>query len=245
MQTVLDSFTRALSDLRAPRVLAVLLIPPLAGLAAWGVLAWAFADDWARWVAEVIAGSAWLKWVSSFGLANVFVWASGFAALAVLLPVVLITSILVAEIVALPVVVPWVAARRFPGLEARKGGTVAGSALNVTGAIVVFLVLWIVTLPLWFTGIGALVLPPLISGFLNQRLFRYDALAEHASAGEYRAVLARARGRLYLLGVLLAFVYYIPLVNLAAPVLSALAFTHFCLGELVCLRGTIEQKETA
>ena len=61
-------------------------------------------------------------------------------------------------------------------------------------------------------------------------------VAEHASAEEYRAVLARARGRLYLLGLLLAFVYYIPLVNLAAPVLSALAFTHFCLAELAAIR---------
>jgi hypothetical protein len=154
------------------------------------------------------------------------------------LPIVLITSMLVAEVVAMPVVVPWLAARRFPGLEARKGGTMAGSAFNAAGAIVVFLILWVVTLPLWFTGIGALVLPPLLAGFLNQRLFRYDALAEHASADEYRAVLARAGGRLYLLGVLLAFVYYIPIVNLAAPVLSALAFTHFCLAELARFRQT-------
>jgi hypothetical protein len=237
MQTVLDAFTRAVRDLRAPRVLAVLLIPPLAALATWGALAWAFADDWSRWVADFIASSAWLKWVSSFGLTGVFVWASGIAALAVLLPIVLITSILVAELVAMPVVVPWVAARRFSALRALKGGTVAGSALNAAGAIVLFLVLWIVTLPLWFTGIGALVLPPLLSGFLNQRLFRYDALAEHASAEERRAVLTGAGGRLWLLGVLLAFVYYIPLVNLAAPVLSALAFTHFCLAELAAVRG--------
>ena len=237
MQTVLDSFARALRDLRAPRVLAVLLIPPLAGLLVWGVLAWTFAEDWARWVADFIARSAWLTWIGSFGLTGIFVWGSGIAALAALLPIVLITSILVAELVAMPVVVPWVAARRFPGLEARKGGTVTGSAFNAAGTIVVFLILWVVTLPLWFTVVGALALPPLLSAFLNQRLFRYDALAEHASADERRAVLARARGRLYLLGLLLAFVYYIPLVNLAAPVLSALAFTHFCLAELARFRA--------
>jgi CysZ protein len=238
METVLDSFARALRDLRAPRVLAVLLIPPLAALLVWGALAWTFADDWARWVADFIARSAWLTWISSSGLTGIFVWGSGIAALAALLPIVLITSILVAELVAMPVVVPWVAARRFPGLEARKGGTVTGSAFNAAGTIVVFLILWVVTLPLWFTGVGALALPPLLSAFLNQRLFRYDALAEHASADERRAVLARARGRLYLLGLLLAFVYYIPLVNLAAPVLSALAFTHFCLAELARFRAT-------
>jgi hypothetical protein len=31
-------------------------------------------------------------------------------------------------------------------------------------------------------------------------------------------------------------VYYVPVVNLAAPVLSGLAFTHFCLAELARLR---------
>ena len=237
MQTVIDSFTRALRDLSAPRVLAVLLIPPFAALAVWGALAWTFAEDWSRWVADFVAQSAWLSWISSMGLTSVFVWASGITALAVLLPIVLITAVVVTDLVAMPIVVPWVAARRFPQLEERKGGTVTGSVLNATGAIVGFLVLWMVTLPLWFTGIGALVLPPLISAFLNQRLFRYDALAGHASAEEYRLVLARAGGRLYLLGLLLAFVYYIPVLNLAAPVLSALAFTHFCLAELARMRG--------
>ena len=132
--------------------------------------------------------------------------------------------------------VPWVAERRFPGLERRRGGTAAGSVLNAVTTVVVFGVLWVLTLPLWFTGVGALVLPPLLSAYLNQRLFRYDALAEHASAEEYREVVARAKGRLFLLGLLLAACYYIPLLNLTAPVLSALAFTHLCLAELAQLR---------
>src|SRR5215510_7084972 len=144
MQTVIDSFTRALRDLPAPRVLAILLIPPLAGLAAWGVLAWTFAEDWARWVADFIARSSWLTWIGNLGLTGVFVWASGITALAVVLPIVLITAVVATELVVMPIVVPWVAARRFPGLERRKGGTVTGSVLNAIGAIVVFLLLWIV-----------------------------------------------------------------------------------------------------
>jgi len=67
-------------------------------------------------------------------------------------------------------------------------------------------------------------------------VFRYDALAEHASAGEYRAVVREAGGRLYALGLLLAALYYVPIVNLLVPVLSGLAFTHLCLGELARLR---------
>jgi uncharacterized protein involved in cysteine biosynthesis len=98
-------------------------------------------------------------------------------------------------------------------------------------------VLWIVTLPLWFTGIGALILPAATAAYLNQRLFRFDALAEHATREEYRLVVSRATLSLYGLGLILALLYYIPVVNLLAPVLSGLAFTHLCLGKLAVLRA--------
>lgn len=235
MNTAFSAFAVALRDLAAPRMLAIVLIPPLAAILMWAALGWAFADDWARWAAAWLA-SPWLSWIANWGLSSVFIWGSGLLAFALMLPIVLVTALLVAEIVAMPVVVPWVE-RRFPGLERRKGGTIAGSVTNAVTTVVVFGVLWLVTLPLWFTGVGVLVLPPVLSAYLNSRLFRYDALAEHASAEEYRAILARAKGRMFLLGLMLAVLYYVPLVNLAAPVLSALAFTHLCLAELARLRG--------
>jgi len=129
-----------------------------------------------------------------------------------------------------------VAERGFPQLERRRGGTVAGSAWNAITSIILFGVLWLLSLPLWLTGIGALLLPALISALFNQRMFRYDALAEHASAAEYHAVLRASGGRLYALGLVLAAFYYVPVVNLLAPILSGLAFTHLCLAELARLR---------
>ena len=73
-------------------------------------------------------------------------------------------------------------------------------------------------LPLWLTGVLAPVLPVLLSAYLNQRLFRYDALADHASADEYHVIINASRGRMYVLGGLLALLYYVPLLNLFAPV---------------------------
>ena len=236
MSSVLAALSAALRDLREPRVLALGLAPPLAAIAAWMALAWAFADDWARWVSEWLATAPWLTWVSGLGLSSVFVFASGIAAFALVLPVMLIAAVLATELVAMPVIVPWIAERRFPELAQRRGGTVAGSVVNAVEAIAIFAALWLVTLPLWLTGVGALVLPPLLSAQFNQRMFRYDALAEHAGAEEYHAVVRRAGGRLFLLGLLLAFLYYVPFLNLAVPVLSALAYTHLCLGELVRIR---------
>jgi CysZ protein len=132
----------------------------------------------------------------------------------------------------MPALINLVAARDFPALARLRGGTVAGSVLNTTIAVVIFVTLWLVTLPLWFTGIGAIVVPLLNSAYLNQRVFRYDALSEHANHDELRAVIAENRGKLYLLGLLLAVFYYIPLLNLLAPALSGLAFAHFQLGAL-------------
>ncbi|MEA3154601.1 MAG: CysZ protein, partial [Betaproteobacteria bacterium] len=63
-----------------------------------------------------------------------------------------------------------------------------------------------------------------------------DALAEHATREEYRVLVTATKGRLYALGLLLALVYYLPILNLVAPVVSGLAYTHFCLSELERLR---------
>jgi uncharacterized protein involved in cysteine biosynthesis len=236
MHPVIAALAAAARDLREPRVLALALVPPLVAIAVWLALAWAFADDWARWVAEAIATTPWLTWLNDWGLASVLIWASGIAAFALLVPLMLVVAVLATEILAMPVIVPMVGARDYPRLERRRGGTLAGSAWNAVTSIILFAVLWLLSLPLWLTGIGALLLPALISAQFNQRMFRYDALAEHASAGEYRAVVQAAGGRLYGLGLALAALYYVPLVNLLAPMLSALAFTHLCLAELARLR---------
>lgn len=236
MTGVAIALRRALDDFRAPRVLALALLPPVAAIMLCAALAWAYADDWARMVSGWIEGTSWLAWVREWSLDGALIWGSGILAVAALVPIVLITAVVVTEIFVMPVIVPLVGRRHYPRLEQRRGGTVAGSAWHALSTTVVFAILWLVTLPLWFTGIGALLLPPLLSAWFNQRMFRYDALAEHASPSEYDAVVRRARGQLFLLGLALAALYAVPVLNLLVPVLSGLAFTHLCLGELARLR---------
>ena len=99
------------------------------------------------------------------------------------------------------------------------------------------MLLWIVTLPLWLLGPLAVLLPLLLSAYLNQRLFRYDALSDHADAAEMRQIFELARGRLFLLGLVTGLIYFIPPFSLIAPVFGALAFIHLCLDELQRLRA--------
>jgi flagellar biosynthesis component FlhA len=73
-------------------------------------------------------------------------------------------------------------------------------------------------------------------GWLNQRVLRYDALSEHASAEEMQQIFAARRRMLYVMGATLALLAYVPLVGFVAPVLFGLAFIHLLLGELQTLR---------
>jgi uncharacterized protein involved in cysteine biosynthesis len=226
---------RGLRDLARPRVLAVLFVPMVGAILLWSVLAALFWSAWTSAVSDVVQNTAIARWIADRGVMWALETFSVIVVIALLVPATLITAVLITELVAMPVVVS-VAGRKYPTLERRSGGTMVGSFGNALVAVSLFGLLWLVTLPLWLTGIGAVVLPALNSAYLNQRLFRYDALAEHASRDEYLQIVRHNRGRLYVLGLILAPLYYVPFLNLAAPVLAGLAFTHFCLAELEKLR---------
>lgn len=155
-----------------------------------------------------------------------------FAALAVA------TALTAIAVLAMPVIVRTVSARHFPALAAQRGGSVAGSAANATLALLLFVPLWLVSLVL-------LVFPPLyaaasllLNAWLSQRMFRYDALAEHASAAEIATVLRESRARLLGLGLVLSPLSLVPVFNvLVLPIYAGIAFTELCLAELAALRA--------
>jgi hypothetical protein len=112
---------------------------------------------------------------------------------------------------------------------------------NSVAALLILAVLALLTLPLWLLPLLWPILPILLFAYLNQRVFRYDALAEHASAAEMDAVISRNRGSLFILGILLSLVSHIPILGFFAPVYAGLVFIHYCLDRLVRLRtGPIE-----
>jgi hypothetical protein len=152
--------------------------------------------------------------------------------ISLLLPAIYVTSLVFAAIFAMPLIVKFVAERDYPGLEMKHGGSFAGGVGNGLAAAFVYLVLWVITLPLWLIPFGAIVVPTLLSAWLNRRLFAYDALAEHASREEYDAIYAGSGGKLFGMGALLGFVHYVPILNFFTPIYIGLAYTHFCFAQL-------------
>jgi len=239
MNSVLSAVARALRDLTETRVIAVMLLPVLAALALWFVVAVWFWQSWVAALGSAIGSTEIARWLRDWGMQWLVNGMGVVAVIALMIPALFITTMIITEIFAMPAMVKLVAERDHPAFDKRNGGTLAGGVLNATVGITIYLVLFMVSLPLWLLGPVGLVASALNSAYLAQRLFRYDALSEHASAEEYRALVTGARGRLFLLGLVLAPLTFIPLLNLFAPVLNGLAFTHFCLRELALLREAV------
>jgi uncharacterized protein involved in cysteine biosynthesis len=235
MGAVVEALLRASRSIVHPIILMIVLVPMVISAAIWVGLAWAYWDVLTSAIREFFASHtlAWTHW----NLARLASWITAAAVIAIVAPLIILTALVIATVFAMPVLVRHVAKSHYPMLDRRHGGTVLGSIGNALVAICVFAILWAVTLPLWLLGPLAAILPLLLSAYLNQRLFRYDALAEHASAEEMKQVFERSGGQLFLLGLMTGVLFFVPLLNLLAPIYAALAFIHLCLDELQRMRA--------
>lgn len=236
--SILGSLLYGLGHLFHPRMLWLMLWPMLVAIAIWGTVALVLWTRLAIWLAGVMR--QWLESVSflmGFNLADATLIAANVLLFLLFVPLVYLTALFILGVFGMQKMVDHVASRSFPALERRRGGGTAGSIWNAFFTLVCMVALGIVSLPLWLIPPLWPVIPVLILGWVNQRLLRYDALAEHASGEEMQRIFRRRRGSLYLLGVLLALVAYVPVVGFVAPVVFGLAFVHYLLGALASERG--------
>ena len=227
----------AFANLAHRRILWLMLWPVLLALALWGVAALIFWGQLVAWLAGTLKG--WVQTATFFvnwDATDVTLFAAKALILVMLVPIVQLTALLILGVFGMPVMVNHVAERRFPDLERRRGGSFAGSLWNSAVALLGMLLLGVLSLPFWvFPPLWPLI-PVAILAWVNQRILRYDALAEHADAQEMKRIFAGCRGTLLVLGAGLALVSYIPVLGFFAPVIVALTFIHYLLAHLKPLR---------
>jgi len=237
MRGIGSSISFAFGNLLHPRMLWLMLWPVLVATGIWGAVAfWSWVGVVA-WLAELLRH--WIETATFFvhwDASTVAVIAAKFLVILCLMPLIQLTALLILGVFGMPAMVDYVARRAFPNLLRRHGGSFTGSVWNSVVGIVGLVLLGAVSIPFWFFPPLWPAIPVAIMGWVNQRILRYDALAEHADVHEMRTVFSRRRAAMYLLGVVLALVAYIPVVGLFAPVLFGLAFIHYLLAELEALR---------
>jgi hypothetical protein len=263
MSPLLDAFWRAAAYCLHPRVIVLSLLPlVLMGLVAAGVGYWL----WSPLVESVRSGldsaagvSTLLAWFEGLGLVGLKAVLAPLLVVLVVTPVAVVVSLLVVAALMTPAMTTLVAARRFPALERRHGGSAWAGALAALLATLVAVLALLLSIPLWFVPPLVLIVPPLIWGWLTCQVMTYDVLAEHASRDERLELARRHRGVFLIMGVLTGYLGAAPSVVWAsgalfvafAPVLlplaiwiytlvfafSALWFSHFALNALAELRA--------
>ncbi|MBL8380911.1 MAG: EI24 domain-containing protein [Burkholderiales bacterium] len=238
--SVLEAYRRALASQMQPAMLLLAIGPVvIAGLFWFAIMWWkwatvlaavegvlktipyveAFADRLVLWGVSVIPGALLL-------------WALG----SLFVPLTLITALAFISVFGMPLMARHVARTEHGALERRSGGSLAGSLANSLIGLAWFLPLAIVTLPLWFLPLVGWLFPALLLGRLNARLLRYDAIAEHASALEIKALASQRDLGWGWLGFLGAAMNVIPFLWFFSTTLTGLAFIHYGLDALAASR---------
>lgn len=264
MRPVMTAFGRAVWSQLHFRMLLLSVLPFVLSIVVWGFALWLYLqpmidglqayfieNDGFRFSNDV------LMWVGMGALKTVVV---PLIAMWILLPLMILTALIFVGVMAMPVIAKHVGSRHYNELEARKGGTFLGSLWTSTSSFVVFLVLWIITLPLSLIPPLTFVIQPVLWGWLTYRVMAYDALADHADAAERKVILRKHRWQLLLIGAMTGAmgaaptllwlggalsVIFFPLLAAGAIwlyvlvfIFSGLWFQHYCMEALKRHRAT-------
>jgi hypothetical protein len=238
MRNTLIALGRSARSLVRPSIFGQLIWPGIVSALLWMVVAW---FSWAAIVdavMEIIQGFGWIgnKISASEWMSSTVLYVVKLSVLLAFVPLFYATSSVLVSSVALPKMLDRIVQRDYADLEQRHGGSSMGSIGNTLSAVLKYLLIMVVSLPLWLIPGVALIVPLLATSWLNQRLLGYDALMRHADHDEFIRLRQELRPQMLLLSGGTTLLAYVPGVNFVASAFSGLAFIHFLLETLRCER---------
>lgn len=230
MNQIFLASVRALRSLARADIFWHLVWPTLAAILVWGLLGVFF---WSSAVSGVLGLLRALPLVGdSVGEAGVMSVLVQISLLLLLVPLVYVTASVLVAVLAVPIMLDRLAATDYRELEMRRGGSMAGSVINAMVAVLLFVCALLLSLPLWLIPGMGIAIMVLLTAWLNQRCYRYDALMNHADQVELGRLPREKRGGLYALGIGAAILAFVPFLNLLVPALTGLVFVHYLLEAL-------------
>lgn len=263
MHSVLIAFGRALLSQLHFRMLLLTVMPFVLSILIWGIALWLGLQPLIDWLQAYFVATDGFRVVGNilgwFGLDTLSTVLVPLLALWLLLPLMILTALMFVGTLAMPAITKHVASRDYPEVAWRRGGSLWGSLWTSLSSFMVFIVLWIVTLPLNLVPPLAFIIQPLLWGWLTYRVMVYDALAEHASEQERKEIMRMHRWPFLMIGAVagamgaaptllwlggaLAFILFPLLAGVSiwlyvlVFVFCGLWFQHYCLEALAKYRA--------
>lgn len=244
MAEVMLALGRTLASLRQGKIWLYVLLPALLsllvclGLAFWGL----------GMLVEQMLDYPPMSLMISWGLvwlAHLLAYFGGWMAI---FAVAYLLASLLAAVIILPLLLRHLGRTEYADVAAMGADSFVAATVNSVLASVLFVVGWVLSIPLWMIPGLSLLLPMLLMAWLNRRTFAYDALSMHATDEEWQEIRKQYKGPMFMLGLCMALLAHIPVAGLLVPALAALSFAHIGLEALRRLRSgavvTIEGKRT-
>ena len=227
MPHVFLAFVKSLTSFARPGLWRYLVIPPLAACFVWFFSAVMWLGDLIDWMTQKTP-LAWLYatlvdwhlgWIAT-ALAFIGAWI-------VLLAAAYLVAVVVAGVWAVPAMVAQLAVTDYADVVPRGRDSIFLSLILTVRAVALYLLGWLITLPVWLVPGMAIVHSLFWLAYLNRATFALDALAAHASKEEWKTLHAAHGGRLWGLGLVAALLAHVPLLGFFAPALAAMSFVHY------------------
>lgn len=238
MIRMLHVLFRSFLDLFRPRMLMLLFLPPIAALLFWGLFAYFFWDQllvFSQFFSQRFLFTQeippWLIEWFSVTPEGVATFLAGMMAIALVIPLTFLTSVLLTSVLVMPVVLQYMG-KVLPEIEKKGSSMLIASTGNLIKASLIYLVLWVLTLPLWAIPGMSFAIPLLLNGYLNYRLFVFDSLGDYASPEEIQSLLRKKKIDFLLMGVIVSALLLFPPLFFIVPIYSALCFARLTLLEL-------------
>ncbi len=234
---------QTLGSLLYPQVVFIFLIPLVVSILLVAAAFWLSWDFWYALLQQTInfVNPSWQNFLSylpvfladalsSLGPLTTFILI--IFLLAVGFPFVVVLNLAITSIIASTYLVHFIARRDFSNLEKKGSAQFVAGIWNTISSSVLFVFFWFITLPLWLVPGAQLVLPTLLTAWLNRRVCLFDALAEFGSTSEIALIKQQYSGQAYVLGLITTVFNFLPFAIIFSPVLAMISFTYFGLSAL-------------
>ncbi len=215
MRDVSRAFLLACRDILNPRMLWLTTRPFVITGVLWSFILWFTWNPLLDWTKFTITQS-WLSlWISKIltnvGWEGVRTVLSPYLAVAILMPLIVVTLIIVVSYSSMTAVIKFLERQKsYQGIRRAQGGSFLGSLWNTIVLSVFALLLMLVSFPLWWIPPLFSIIPPCIWGWFTAKLMSYDVLITHADRQERVRICYEKRYGLLFMGIVSGLLGAIP-----------------------------------
>jgi len=226
LQIVLKSF----KDLLDKKIFFTSLIPIFIAALFWGVVFYAFAHPISNFIAHMVS---YIPFVGKSSWLQDAIKAVG--GVVVYYELVIISSVVIVGIIA-DKIVDRINDKYYH--NTKKGfGTTAGSVIVALKQNLIFIVLFIIFLPLIFVPVLNIIVHIFLWATLIKKPNFYDSIAMYASKEEFKILQKRDKFKTNIIALISASLFLIPVVGVFVYVVQLLMFAHFNLSRLKAIRA--------